>query len=291
LRVLELIQFGWLKVAAIPMLMTRENYCNMEKFLKRDRKVVLTGLALISVLSWAYMFYLAGKMHTGLQTSKGVQTALQGASMPKIAAWTSTDLFFVFLMWVVMMIAMMIPSAAPFILTFSKVMRKRHTQEDPYKTTGFFVLGYLTVWAGFSLLATFVQWGLFSATLLTASIGRIVPTLGGAILLAAGIFQWTPLKQACLSHCRTPIGFLLEDWREGNRGAFVMGLQHGGFCTACCWALMALMFVAGVMNVLWMALIAILILIEKVAPAGDWFGRAAGIGLAAWGGWLILSVL
>lgn len=264
-----------------------ETYHTLEKLLKRDRTVILAGLALISILSWVYLFYLAGEM----QASMGVQTTIQGVSKPMTAAWSSSDLFFVFVMWVVMMVAMMIPSAAPFILTFSQEKRKRRSNEGPYKSTGLFVLGYLAVWAGFSLLATLVQWGLFSATLLTASMGRVVPALGGAILLAAGIFQWTPLKHACLSHCRTPIGFLLEDWREGNWGAFVMGLQHGSFCTVCCWALMALMFVAGVMNVLWMALIAILILIEKVAPSGDWLGRVAGIGLGAWGIWLIISIL
>jgi len=259
----------------------------LEDSLKRDRRIILAGLALISILSWSYMFYLANDM----QHNMGMQTAVQGATMPMTNAWSSTALVFVFVMWVVMMIAMMIPSAAPFIVTFSKVERKRHTEADPYATTGLFVLGYLAVWTGFSLLATLVQWGLFSATLLTMAMGRVVPIVGGAILLAAGVFQWTSLKYACLSHCRTPIGFLLEDWREGNWGAFLMGLEHGSFCTVCCWALMALMFVAGVMNVFWMAMIAGLILIEKVAPFGDWFGRVAGIGLGIWGVGLILAIL
>jgi predicted metal-binding membrane protein len=263
------------------------SHSTLEKLLKRDRSIILVGLALISMLSWLYMFYLAAQM----QHTMGMQTAMQGVSTPKMSAWSGTDLAFVFVMWVVMMIAMMIPSAAPFILTFSRVKRKRRTEESPYLTTSLFVLGYLVVWTGFSLLATLFQWGLFNATLLSSTMGRVTPALGGAILLAAGIFQWTPLKYACLSHCRTPIGFLLEDWREGNWGAFVMGLEHGSFCTVCCWALMALMFVAGVMNVFWMAMIAGLILIEKVAPSGDWFGRMAGIGLGAWGVWLIISIL
>jgi len=127
------------------------------------------------------------------------------------------------------------------------------------------------------MLATLAQWGLHSAALLSPMMVSTSPFLGGMLLLAAGLFQWTPLKYACLTHCRSPLSFLMTDWREGHRGALIMGLRHGSYCTGCCWFLMALLFVAGVMNVLWVATITAFVLIEKVAPRGDVVGRVAGV--------------
>lgn len=267
--------------------MKMETPSTLEELLKRDRRVILASLALVSMLSWAYMLYLA----SGMQPAMGTGAAMQGLSMPKMNPWSSLDFLFMFVMWTVMMIAMMIPSAAPTILLFSKFKRQRQETENPFRLTSLFVLGYLAVWTGFSLLATLAQWGLFSAAMLSSTMGQVGALLGGIILLAAGIFQQTSLKNACLKHCRTPLSFLLEDWREGAWGAFTMGLEHGSYCTVCCWALMVLMFVAGVMNVFWMALIAAFILVEKVMPRGDWIGRLAGAGLAVWGIALILSSL
>ena len=148
--------------------------------------------------------------------------------------------------------------------------------------------GYLLVWAGFSVLATLAQWGLHRAALLSPMMGSTSPVLGGLLLLAAGLFQWTPLKYACLQHCRSPLSFLMTEWREGHRGALGMGLRHGSYCTGCCWLLMALLFVAGVMNVLWVATITAFVLIEKVAPRGDVVGRVAGVVLVI-AGLLMLS--
>src|ERR1700690_3554352 len=179
-----------------------------------------------------------------------------------------------------MMVAMMIPSAAPMILTFAMVNRKRREQERPFVPTGIFLLGYLAVWTGFSALAAVAQWILHARALLSPMMVSTSPILGGGLLIAAGIFQWTPLKNACLTHCRSPLGFLMTDWREGRWGALFMGLKHGAYCAGCCWILMALLFVAGVMNLWWIAIIAVLVLLEKVAPKGFGVGKIAGVFLA-----------
>ncbi len=183
---------------------------------------------------------------------------------------------------------MMLPSAAPMILTFSTVNRKRREQEQPFVPTGIFVLGYLAVWTIFSALAALAQWALHATALLSPTMASTSPFFGRALLIAAGVFQWTPMKHACLRHCRSPLSFLMTDWREGKSGALRMGLKHGAYCTGCCWFLMALLFVAGVMNMWWVAIIAGFVLLEKVAPKGMWIGRIAGALLIAWGAWMML---
>ena len=254
--------------------------------LRRDRIIVLSSLAVIIALSWAYVSSLASDMQ-----NMDVATEI---AMPQMQAWGVTDFALTFVMWVVMMVAMMTPSAAPMILIFAGVNRRRQKQQVPYVPTSVFLLGYLVVWAAFSVLATAAQWGLHAVSLLSPMMVSTSPVLGGILLLIAGIYQWTPLKHACLSKCRSPLGFVLNEWREGRWGAFLMGLKHGSYCTGCCWSLMALLFIAGVMNLLWVAAIAGFILLEKVAPAGHRMGRAAGVlmvaggvvllGLTLWGG-------
>ena len=155
--------------------------------------------------------------------------------------------------------------------------------------TFIFVSGYLAVWMAFSLAAALAQWAFHSLALLSPQMASTSPWLAGILLIAAGIFQWTPLKNSCLRHCRTPLSFLLTDWREGQKGAFIMGLKHGAFCTGCCWILMSLLFVAGVMNIWWIGIITVFILLEKMAPKGSWIAKAAGIPILAWGVWLIAT--
>lgn len=254
--------------------------------LRRDRIIVLSGLAVIIALSWAYVSSLASDM-------RNMDVATEMA-MPQMQAWGVMDFGLTFVMWAVMMVAMMTPSAAPMILMFAGVNRGRQKQQVPYVPTSVFLLGYLVVWAAFSVLATAAQWGLHAVSLLSPMMVSTSPVLGGILLMIAGIYQWTPLKHACLSKCRSPLGFVLNEWREGRWGAFLMGLKHGSYCTGCCWSLMALLFVAGVMNLLWVAAIAGFILLEKVAPAGHRMGQAAGVlmvaggvvllGLTLWGG-------
>jgi predicted metal-binding membrane protein len=243
--------------------------------LRRDRIVVLSGLALITALSWAYVASLASDM-------RNVEMAWE-MSMPQVQAWDGANLALTFVMWAVMMVAMMTPSAAPMILMFAGVNRRRREQQVPYVPTTVFLAGYLVVWAAFSVLATAAQWGLHALSLLSPMMVSTSPLLGGILLLIAGIYQWTPFKHACLSKCRSPLGFVLNEWREGRWGALLMGLKHGGYCTGCCWSVMALLFVAGVMNLLWVGTIAGFVLLEKVFPAGHRIGQAAGVLMVAGG--------
>ena len=157
-----------------------------------------------------------------------------------------------FLMWAVMMTAMMVPTATPMILTFAAVNRRRRANRQPFVSTGVFLAGYVAVWTAFSVLATLGNWGLHQASLLSSMMGETTNSyLGGSLLLAAGAFQWSPLKFACLNHCRSPMGFVMTSWREGKAGAIRMGLEHGAYCLGCCWVLMALLFVLGIMNLAW----------------------------------------
>lgn len=253
--------------------------------LKRDRAIVLAGLAGLAALAWLYMFYEARAMaNTGVCQCMGLKM-----SRPDTQPWSAFELIPLFLMWAEMMVAMMIPSAAPMILMFAMVNRKRRAQERPFVPTGIFLLGYLAVWTAFSGLAALAQWTLHATALLSPMMVSTSPVLGGVILIAAGVFQWTPLKNACLTHCRSPLSFLMTDWREGKAGAFLMGLKHGAYCTGCCWFLMALLFVAGVMNMWWVALISVFVLWEKVAPRGLWLGRVTGLFLVGWGSWMMMA--
>ncbi len=248
--------------------------------------VILGGVVGLTALAWAYIVYLAWGVR-----SMGTGMAVEMA-MPQMQSWGAVDFALMFVMWAVMMVAMMLPSAAPVVLVFAAVNRRRRGEcQDLFVPTGAFLLGYMVVWAGFSALATLGQWGLHAAALLSPKMVATSPILGGALLVAAGVFQWTPLKHACLAHCRSPLGFIMSEWREGTGGALVMGLKHGAYCVGCCWFLMGLLFVAGVMNLLWVAIIAAFVLVEKVAPAGPWVGRATGLLLVGWGVWMAAGAL
>jgi predicted metal-binding membrane protein len=158
-------------------------------------------------------------------------------------------------------------------------------------STSAFVLGYVAAWTSFSLVATLAQEALHSVALISSMGISTSGIFGGILLASTGIFQWTPLKNACLRHCRSPLGFILTEWREGTWGAIQMGLRHGTYCIGCCWLLMALLFVAGVMNLWWVTAIAAFVLIEKVPPVGQWIARATGALLTLWGGWMLARTL
>jgi predicted metal-binding membrane protein len=239
----------------------------VEGGLRRDRMIVLAGLVTISAFAWAYLIHLTFQMGT-MEMAMDMATCVQ--------TWTIMNLVLLFVMWAVMMVAMMVPTATGMILAFATINRRRRAQGQPYVGTAVFLGGYVMVWAGFSVLATLAQWGLHAAALLSPMMVSTSPVLGGALLLSAGVFQWTPLKHVCLKQCRSPLGFLMTDWREGPRGALIMGLRHGIYCTGCCGFLMALLFVLGVMNLLWVATMTLLVLVEKVVPRGEIVGRAAG---------------
>ncbi|MGH7094995.1 MAG: DUF2182 domain-containing protein, partial [Stellaceae bacterium] len=205
------------------------------------------------------------------------------AGMMVPAVWTLGYAGLMFVMWWVMMAAMMLPSAAPILLLFARVNRNQKEGGRPFIPTGIFAAGYLTAWGGFSVLATGLQWASERLGLLSPMMTATSYWLGGAILLAAGVWQLTPMKHMCLRHCRSPLGFLMGNWRPGRLGAFRMGLVHGSYCLGCCWFLMGLLFFGGVMNLYWIAGLAAFVLFEKTIPMGSWIARIAGIGFVIWG--------
>lgn len=257
----------------------------LERLLKRDRLIIVLGIGGLSLLAWGYMIGEArGMSLTGVCCCAGMKM-----SGPDVTAWSIGALVPLFLMWAEMMVAMMLPSAAPMILTFAMVNRQRSERQEPFVPASVFVLGYLLTWTTFSLLAAIGQWVLHASALLSPGMVSTSPILGGGLLILAGLFQWTRLKNACLAHCRSPLTFLMAEWREGKAGALRMGIKHGVYCTGCCWILMLLLFVAGVMNMWWIAAITVLVLIEKALRQGPWLGKLAGIVLVVWGFWMILS--
>jgi len=255
----------------------------IEPLIRRDRAIGLAGLAALGVLAWGATVALArGSEHASMPGMVGAMT------MPSPAVWHAADLAGLFAMWSVMMIAMMLPSAAPVAILVLGVLRRRHGAGLPFVATGAFLGGYLLIWLGYSAAATLAQWALHSAALLAPDAMRVKPVAAGVLLVGAGVFQWTPLKRACLAHCRSPFHFFATEWREGAAGALAMGLRHGTWCVGCCWLLMSLLFVAGVMNLAWVAVLAGLVLLEKATPAGPLIGRLAGVVLCGWGVWLAL---
>lgn len=248
--------------------------------LKRDRLIVGLGLVLVTLLAWWYTIEAA-------RTMGGVAAQMNA---PDPTAWSLASLLPLFIMWVVMMVAMMLPSATPMILTFAAVARNRRQHQRPYVPVAVFVSGYLVVWGGFSAVATIGQWLLHRAALLSPMMVSRSALLGGALLLLAGVFQFTPLKRNCLTHCRAPLEFISARWREGAGGAFLMGLEHGLYCIGCCWALMALLFVLGVMNLLWIALLTILVGLEKILPHRSYISRGTGVMLALLGLWVLVRI-
>jgi predicted metal-binding membrane protein len=247
---------------------------------RRDRIAVLSGLLGVIALSWTYLVVMAGQM----DSMAGM------ASMP-LRPWSGTDFLLVFLMWAVMMLGMMVPSATPMALVYAAVARKAQRQGGGVAPTFVFVAGYVAVWTLFSLAATLAQWGLERLALLSPMMVSTSPVLGGALLLAAGIYQWTPAKDTCLRHCRSPAHFFASHWRPGLVGALRLGVSHGAFCLGCCWLLMALLFFGGVMNLLWIAAITAFVLLEKVLPFGRAVARLTGVGLAVLGAFVVVVAL
>jgi predicted metal-binding membrane protein len=192
-------------------------------------------------------------------------------TMP-MSDWSWANWLAVFIMWAVMMAAMMLPTAMPMVSVFGNLNRRR---SEAGRTVAF-VTGYLALWTAFAAAATAAQWALQAKGLLSPMIVSMSPALSAALLMIAGVFQFTPLKQACLRTCRSPLGFLLTDWRDGISGAARMGVRHGVYCLGCCWALMALLFVGGVMNLLWIAALTLLVAMEKLAPKGELLAKALG---------------
>jgi predicted metal-binding membrane protein len=247
----------------------------LETMLRRERLIIGGCLAAMVILAWLYLFHTKTAM-PGMDMA-GMD--MPGMIMPGLQVWGPSTVLLLFVMWAVMMVAMMLPSATPMLLAFLTVNKQRQAAARPYVPVSIFLFGYLAVWTGFSAVATLAEWGLHQAALLSPAMAATSPTLNGGLLIAAGVFQWTPLKSACLKGCRSPLTFLMSEWREGAAGAFIMGLRHGAFCVGCCWVLMALLFVAGVMNLFWVAVIALFVMAEKILAKGELLGHVTGIAL------------
>jgi predicted metal-binding membrane protein len=291
----------------------------LEAVLRRDRVAVIAALVVVIVAAWLYILLgagtgmsafemsgspLGGPADTGMgeeapmtMDQNGPEMAMSGSDMAPgdgmmmamaPMAWTPGYAILMFFMWWIMMMAMMLPSASPMILLFARFNRSQRDKGAPYVPTAVFALGYLWVWAAFSVVAVTAQWSLERSGLLSSMMASTSVILGAVLLIAAGLYQLTPLKYACLKHCRSPLFFISHHWRPGEWGALRMGLEHGAFCTGCCWFLMALLFYGGIMNLFWIIGLALFVLLEKVAPAGHWVGRILGVGLIAWGGSLVL---
>lgn len=283
----------------------------LETLLRRDRMVVAVSLLALTVITWLYILWLAAgmdgipvtpapgggmgadmamNMSTGGDMGMDMSTSAvaDGAFRP----WGPSTFAYAFVMWAVMMIGMMTPSATPMILLYARVGRQAVLQDKPFAATGFFAGGYLSAWILFAALATSGQWLMEEAVLLTPMLASASRVLSGIILISVGLFQWTPLKDACLRQCQAPLLFIQNHggFRRKAGGAYRLGLLHGLYCVGCCWALMALLFIGGVMNVLWIAAIAIFVLAEKIVPGGQLLSRIAGAVIVMAGLWQLAAM-
>jgi predicted metal-binding membrane protein len=207
----------------------------------------------------------------------------------RIQSWDAAYFWMMFVMWAVMMVGMMVPSAAPMILIYAAVGRQAERQGTPIAPAWAFTAGYLAMWTLFSFFATVAQWLLDRAALLSPMLVSNSPYLGAGLLAAAGVYQLLPVKDNCLANCRSPFHFLSSRWKPGLAGAFRMGVEHGIFCIGCCWALMLLLFFGGVMNLVWIAAITLFVLLEKVVPWGAAGGRLTGVLMIAAGGAMAIA--
>jgi predicted metal-binding membrane protein len=276
--------------------MTAADATVLESVLRRDRLVVIAALVGVIAIAWIWLLLGAGLGMSAVSMTRGTGIPAV-AEMPGMAdkmmapaVWTPGYALLMFAMWWVMMAAMMLPSAAPMLLLFARVNRTERARERPYVPTGIFGAGYLAAWGGFSALAAGLQWGLERLGLLSPMMTTTSYRLGGAILIAAGLWQLSPVKGVCLRRCRSPMSFIAHGWRPGWLGAFRMGLEHGAYCLGCCWFLMGLLFFGGVMNLFWIGGLAAFVLLEKTIPMGHWLARIAGVGVTAWGVLMLATV-
>ncbi len=243
------------------------------------QSVILLCLLAVVIVSWVYLFYQHWQMASLPMSDIWVPPA-------DISSWQFIDFGLVYSMWAVMMAAMMLPSAIPMFLVFSRICKQRY--QTSYHLNILFVLAYLVVWFAFSMVLTWVQWQMHGLHLLSPMMDNQNERLAAAIFIVAGIYQFTPWKSGFLQSCRSPMGFLLTEWREGAQGAFYVGLKHGSACVGCCWAQMLIMFAVGVMDLLGMVLITLLVTAEKIVPGRSrWISGAGGVLLIGWGIWLV----
>jgi predicted metal-binding membrane protein len=268
------------------------NSSALEVVLRRDRVIIAASLVVLTLLAWFDVIWLAKDMEMGGMDMTGYRMIPAGQTlmMPASAPWQPVEFAYVFVMWVVMMIGMMTPSVAPMILVYARIGRQA-TGSRPFTSVAWFTGGYFLAWVAFSFVATSLQWALERAAWLTPMMASASNIVGGLLLILAGIYQWTRLKEVCLSQCQAPLGFILSHGglQRTTAGSLKLGFRHGAHCLGCCWATMVLLFALGVMNLLWIAALAILVLLEKVVPLGRWIARAAGLAFFAGGVWMIFQ--
>jgi predicted metal-binding membrane protein len=267
--------------------------------LRHQRWVMLGALGALTVLCWGYILWpgvrmpataaaapvsMAGMNMTGTATAAGM-----AIMAPALAPWTGAHAWLILAMWGVMMVGMMTPAVAPMILIYMQVARQAAVHGGPFAPAGWLAAGYLAAWLLFAAVATLAQWGLEALGLLTPMMASASRRFGGAVLVAAGIYQCLPVKDACLSACRAPLAFVQRHggFRPDALGSLRLGLRHGLYCVGCCWALMTLLFVGGVMNPAWIALLMIFVLLERLVPGGRYLARIAGLALFAAGLWVL----
>lgn len=273
----------------------------LERLLRRDRAITAAGLAVLCALAWVYVATGAGLGHSALDMTTlslfphKAAAPMGGMSMPGMemsgmvmpaADWSLGRWALTVAMWWTMMVAMMAPSATPTVLLYARVHRHASSQGRPegLAPTPAFLAGYLLAWLGFSLAAAALQWALERTGLVSAStLGSLSRWLSAAVLIGAGLYQLSPLQKVCLDHCRSPAAFLARHWRPRAAGAVRLGVLHGAFCVGCCWMLMALLFVGGIMNLAWIGALTVLVMAEKVLPGGRWMAGAGAVVLLVWG--------
>ena len=247
----------------------------------RDRVIVAALLVAVAAIAWAHTVHQANLMDAMDAAMRRDMNMSMNAMKP---SWTPVEALLVFAMWTAMMAAMMLPGTGPMVAAFAAINRRRRQRNAPYVPTAIFLAGYLAVWAGFSILATALQWLLQTMGLITTMAQSASHFLSAALFLAAGLYQFSALKERCLAYCRSPDGFILSEWRDGALGAAIMGLRHGLFCLGCCAALMVLLFAVAVMDLRWVAALTVLATAEKLLPGARYWRLAIGAGLLALGG-------
>ena len=278
-----------------------EEHGTLERLLLHDRRLVIVTLLLVTALAWVYTLLGVGMGMTTFEMTRAPWQEPMSHNMEMnmgMASEMAMDIdtrntgaghyIAMLLMWWLMMIAMMLPSATPTILLAAAINRRSSTENPPYGKTAFFVAGYLGAWLFFSVVAVLAQGVMVKNGVLTPMMHSSSTLLTACILIIAGIWQVSPIKQACLRHCRSPVHYLTQHRRPGNLGAFTMGVGHGSYCLGCCWFLMALLFVGGVMNLYWIIGLALFVLLEKLLAHGVWFGKISGVVLIASG--LLMAV-
>ena len=249
---------------------------------------------MLTTLAWVYLVHLARNM-----AAMGAAAETMGMSMeehmrmmsPSFSEWTLGHFLFMFSMWAVMMVGMMTPSVAPMVLIYMNIAAQNGARGHVFAPAAWLAGGYLAAWCAFSLVAVFLQWAFEKLALITPMMASASRLFGGVVLIAVGLYQWLPIKQACLSQCRSPLSFIQRygGFQPSAAGSLRLGFRHGLQCIGCCWAVMVLLFVGGVMNLLWIAALAIFVLLERVIPGAYYFSRVAGLAAVGAGVWLIAT--